>query len=60
MDLGESSQDAKNLPAAGPGYHMWLQILAPLLVRRNCCELVPSLVELAEVLEKMFRLNGCL
>ncbi len=51
-------QDAVDFPAAGPGNHMRLEILAPLLVRCNRRQLVPSLIELVEVLDKMFRLNG--
>ena len=39
---------------------MRLEILAPLLMRCNRSPFFPSLVKLAEVLNRMFRLNGCL
>lgn len=39
---------------------MRLEILAPLLMRRNRRQFFPGLVELGEVLDEMFRLNGCL
>jgi len=53
-------QEAEYLPTAGAGNHMRLEILAPLFVRCYCRELFPCLVELGEVLDRVFQLSGCL